>query len=228
MKQHQQVKVVDQSNHAALADQAFQDYEFGDGFEVTDTSGWEYSTPGFERIRKVYVEAYGRDGAPDRKYHLTFTVRFDANGAIKEAYAIDSKGQIVGSMPDQQSKVLDSFSYQLLGRLQQDCDYYLGAGNRCKKHLWAQDEAAQVEKMRELYNQLPEKPQWLSLEQIEQYATRMLRDPEAESGNRSSVESAAVGNKLVFDVQIGDVVETQATPIQMAKKPKSSSKDLGM
>ncbi|WP_425953219.1 LPD11 domain-containing protein [Ralstonia pseudosolanacearum] len=70
-----------------------------------------------------------------------------------------------------------SFTYQLLGRLQQDCEYYLGAGNRNKKYLWALDEQAQIDKMRELYDQLPEKPEWLTLHQIDRYSTQMLRDP---------------------------------------------------
>jgi len=89
---------------------------------------------------------------------------------------------------NQQGNVSEAgFPYQLLSRLQQDCDYYLGAGNRSKKHLWALGEAAQIEKMRKLYDELPEKPEWLSLEQIEQYATQMLRDPELESSNQRNV-----------------------------------------
>jgi len=67
-----------------------------------------------------------------------------------------------------------TFDYQLLGRLQQDCDYYLGHGNRAKKHLWAGDEAAQIAKMKEIYEGLPEKPEWLTLEQIAQYEAAMI------------------------------------------------------
>ena len=89
--------------------------------------------------------------------------------------------RVVQNLPDA------SFSYQLLVRLQQDCDYYLGAGNRSAKHLWALDEVAQIEKMQELYDQLPEKPEWLSLEQIEQYKTQMLRVPEVEVSNDRKV-----------------------------------------
>lgn len=66
------------------------------------------------------------------------------------------------------------FNYQLLGRLQQDCEYYLGHGNRAKKHLWAGDEAEQIAKMKEIYDSLPEKPAWLTLGQIEQYEARMV------------------------------------------------------
>lgn len=66
------------------------------------------------------------------------------------------------------------FEYQLLGRLQQDCEYYLGNGNRAKKHLWAGDEAEQIAKMKEIYESLPEKPEWISLEKIAEYEAAML------------------------------------------------------
>lgn len=66
------------------------------------------------------------------------------------------------------------FEYQLLGRLQQDCEYYLGSGNRAKKHLWAGDEAEQIAKMKEIYESLPEKPEWISLEKIAEYEAAML------------------------------------------------------
>ncbi|HDR9103387.1 TPA: hypothetical protein QDB04_000106 [Burkholderia vietnamiensis] len=67
-----------------------------------------------------------------------------------------------------------TFDYQLLARLQQDCEYYLGHGNRAKKHLWAGDEAEQIAKMKELYEGLSEKPEWLTLEQIAQYEAAMV------------------------------------------------------
>lgn len=69
------------------------------------------------------------------------------------------------------------FDYQLLSRLQMDCEYYLGHGNRAKKHLWAGDEAEQIKKMKELYAALPEKPEWLTLERIEQYEAAMTTNP---------------------------------------------------
>jgi len=70
---------------------------------------------------------------------------------------------------------LDVFEYQLLARLQQDCEYYLGFGARNKKHLWALDEAEQIQKMRALYAGLPEKPEWITLEDIDEYEAAMLR-----------------------------------------------------
>lgn len=66
-----------------------------------------------------------------------------------------------------------SFEYQLLDRLRTDCNYFLGAGGRNEKHLWAGRVYDQIKKMRELYDTLPEKPEWLTKEAIDDYASRM-------------------------------------------------------
>lgn len=66
-----------------------------------------------------------------------------------------------------------SFEYQLLDRLKTDCNYYLGNGNRCEKHLWAGNVKDQIAKMKELYEILPIKPEWLSLDDIEEYKAEM-------------------------------------------------------
>ena len=63
--------------------------------------------------------------------------------------------------------------YRLLDRLRADCEYFLGAGNRAEKHLWAGSVYAQIVKMRELYDALPQKPEWLTKEMIDDYAERM-------------------------------------------------------
>lgn len=74
------------------------------------------------------------------------------------------------------------FEYMLLNRLRLQCDcnyylyylYYLSYGGRNAQHcLWAHDEQKQIDKMRELYDLLPVKPEWLIREQIDEYAARM-------------------------------------------------------
>ena len=75
---------------------------------------------------------------------------------------------------DELSAFVDhSGDYVLLDRLRADCDYFLGAGGRSEKHLWAGNVHAQIKKMRELYNALPEKPEWLTAEAIDRYAAQM-------------------------------------------------------
>ena len=66
-----------------------------------------------------------------------------------------------------------SNDYRLLDRLRIDCDYYLGAGGRSEKHLWAGSVEKQIAKMRELYAALPEKPEWLSEQDIDRYEQQM-------------------------------------------------------
>lgn len=78
-----------------------------------------------------------------------------------------------------QTNARDEFNYLLLGRLKNDCEHYLNAGTRNRKRLWALDEAEQVQKMKELYAALPEKPEWLTLADIERYEAAMLR-PQVE------------------------------------------------
>ena len=75
---------------------------------------------------------------------------------------------------DELSAFVDhSGDYVLLDRLRADCDYFLGAGGRSEKHLWAGNVHAQIKKMRELYDALPEKPEWLTAEAIDRYAAQM-------------------------------------------------------
>ena len=66
-----------------------------------------------------------------------------------------------------------SAEYQLLDRLRTDCEYFLGEGQRAEKHLWAGNVQEQILKMRELYNALPDKPEWLTAADIDSYAKRM-------------------------------------------------------
>lgn len=70
------------------------------------------------------------------------------------------------------------FEYKLLDRLRQDCDYYLGYGNRQAKYLWAGNEREQINKMKELYNVFPEnlKPDWITLQDIEEYERKLVKE----------------------------------------------------
>ena len=72
-----------------------------------------------------------------------------------------------------QENLFSQGDYRLLGRLKSDCDYFLGAGGRAEKHLWAGNVREQIAKMRELYATLPDKPEWLTPEDIDRYARRM-------------------------------------------------------
>ena len=65
------------------------------------------------------------------------------------------------------------FRYQLLGRLQADCEYYLNYGNRNTGRLWAGSVNLQIKLMVELYNSFDEKPEWLTMDEIVAYGKEM-------------------------------------------------------
>ena len=109
----------------------------------------------------------------------------------------------------------DKFNYMMLDRLRQDCEYYLGNGNRNEKQLWAGNVKDQIAEMRKIYDKLPEKPEWISLEDIDNYERQMLSTDESlneeqgpyygsealgniaieiENGNKQGVEPTEFGN----------------------------------
>ena len=84
------------------------------------------------------------------------------------------------------------FRYSLLSRLESDCKYFLGNGNRNERHLWDGNVEKQIAKMRELYNSFAEdeKPEWLTLEQIDDYERRMLSNE--DNGKEYHIENPTV------------------------------------
>ena len=104
------------------------------------------------------------------------------NGQVVDAEANRNSPFVRQVMADveriaqQQETIADhSQEYRLLDRLRADCEYFLGAGARAEKHLWAGNVHAQIAKLRELYDALPEKPEWLTKEAIDEYAERMAQ-----------------------------------------------------
>ena len=66
------------------------------------------------------------------------------------------------------------YKYMLLDRLRQDCEYYLriGGSSNC---LWADTEKDQIQTMIDIRNYFPDKdkPEWLTMEQIKDFAQKM-------------------------------------------------------
>ena len=67
------------------------------------------------------------------------------------------------------------FRYMMLSRMKQDCDYYLGNGNRSTNHLWAGNEVDQIANMIAIWNTFePEdSPEWLTWDELMDYAQKM-------------------------------------------------------
>lgn len=70
-----------------------------------------------------------------------------------------------------------SFRYQMLSRLQMDCNYYLGNGTRYVGHLWAGTVEKHIEEMKKGWNSFAEdeKPEWLTWENILNYEKEMKK-----------------------------------------------------
>ena len=70
----------------------------------------------------------------------------------------------------------DSFRYQLLARLEMDCKYYLGSGQRHSKYLWADTPEEHIAYMKGIWIGFVEdkRPEWLSYEDILNYERKMV------------------------------------------------------
>ena len=57
-----------------------------------------------------------------------------------------------------------------------DCDYFLGSGNGCEKHLYYKTVEEHCAAMENLWNSFSDedKPEWLTMNQIREYREKML------------------------------------------------------
>ena len=78
------------------------------------------------------------------------------------------------------SKYEPRFRYMMLDRLRQDCEYYLGYGNRNTHSLWADDEKDQIENMKAIWLTFPitDTPEWLTWTDILYYEDQMCKGDE--------------------------------------------------
>lgn len=73
------------------------------------------------------------------------------------------------------SKYEARFRYMMLDQLRQDCEYYLGYGNRNPNNLWAGDVASQIENMKALWDTFSKEnsPEWLTWDDILEFERKM-------------------------------------------------------
>lgn len=97
----------------------------------------------------------------------------------------------------------DSFKYQLLDRMKGDCEYYIAnRENDENNHLWGKNAKDHIEYMKKIYNSFDEKPEWLTMQDIENFEKRML------------------GNEKIIDESI-----SEAEKKRLMKEIKSMAKD---
>ena len=84
------------------------------------------------------------------------------------------------------ARQINENDYRMLGRLKSDCEYFLGYGARNEDALYYKNVAAHCDAMEKLWNSFSEadKPEWLSMEDINEYRhimTKALEDKEKNS-----------------------------------------------
>ena len=98
----------------------------------------------------------------------------------------------------------EKYPYMMLSRLKSDCDYYLGAGNKADKHLWALNPKDQIAYMRAIYDRLDPKPEWITMDEINEYEKNMLEE--------YLEYDSTVKNESFEDEHLGEVTTTETTP----------------
>ena len=156
-----------QSQDQRQADGAFG----GDRADRAEDGGADRDADGAGRGRDRGAEG-ARSAALDRPDEQPQAQRGGA-GAERPDLQLNQEETAKAGSDELPAFVDHSGDYVLLDRLRADCDYFLGAGGRSEKHLWAGSVYAQIKKMRELYDALPEKPEWLTTEAIDRYAAQM-------------------------------------------------------
>ena len=75
------------------------------------------------------------------------------------------------------------FRYMMLDRMRQDCNYYFGNGFEYAGNLWAKDEKRHIACMLAIWDTFEpdERPEWISKEDIIDYAHAMGVEIEEET-----------------------------------------------
>jgi phage terminase large subunit-like protein len=104
----------------------------------------------------------------------------------------------------------NKFNYMMLGRLQTDCDYYLGNGNRSERVLWAGNIDDHIEEMKKIWNSLPKdgKPEWLSMEDIKNYENKMKNNKMEKGGKIYSETMKTADGDIIGEVRYNDHYKT--------------------
>lgn len=149
------------------------------------------------RNEREFVIFAGADGK-DREIHVvteTNTLRQAVNKVVIDLARNEEKGTTIfvdlaiESIPEadfyaDEIHALSSqkeyeFDYMMLGRLQMDIEYYYGHGGRKAKHLYYDTIEEHIKEMKKLYSKFPDdiKPDWISIEEIENYGREEVIGP---------------------------------------------------
>ena len=120
----------------------------------------------------------------------------------------------------------NTFDYQMLGRLQFDCDAFLGDGNRGgdEKKLWAGSVDGQIAEMKKIWDKLKVKPEWLSISDIWEYERKMKMRLDADT----DTEYASGGSiPNVYEGKTAEEVWDEWTVAQREHFLRDHNEDMG-
>ena len=83
------------------------------------------------------------------------------------------------------------FGYMLLGRLVEDCKYYLDHKGT-EKDLWSGGVEQQIYNMKELYDTVPVKPEWLTDQQLRDIIKQMEIEKRFRDAARDNIQASNV------------------------------------
>lgn len=120
-----------------------------------------------------YTTSEGYGGYFENGFPVDLNIMFEIFDDKLECIALDGNGDFDGKKPfvPLYKRNKFRFEYMILSRLKMDCDYYLGNGGGT--NLWGVTVKEHIAEMRRLYDLVPEKPEWLTSKDIDEYERKM-------------------------------------------------------
>jgi hypothetical protein len=82
---------------------------------------------------------------------------------------------------EEQTAEDNKFKYMCMSRMKMDCKYWIQQEEKgwshesLNKHLMKGNPTDQIKEMKRLYELVPQKPEWLTMEQIEEFEEKMIK-----------------------------------------------------
>lgn len=124
--------------------------------------------------------------------------------SISESIDVDNEVETIMSSSE-------SYPYRMLNRLQDDFKYLLKANNGVitqnliDKVLWWKDISKQAEAMRKIYDRMEEKPDWISLDEIDEYERAALSKLSKNESLSESINVETIGDYIVDHYDFDDI-----------------------
>lgn len=128
-------------------------------------------------------------------------VEDDPSKPSEETYTILKRFDLLDREP--------KFYYMLLGRLQQDCNYLIDSSHSADT-LWAHDIDDQINLMYALYDIVPEKPQWITIDEIAELEYKMKAATGETDEDEANLFDDYTGICLVSEDDGHEVIEVYA------------------